>query len=369
MTISQRVSDVRSRLRAGRIGHFVDTTIDQMLGTVINRAPQTKQIGTVVVDTAADDTDYTVTIAGIDITIDSGTGATKITIAAALALAIAADPIVRGLVSAESDGVDTVTVTGLWPGVAFTMEDADANLTTAEETTAAAEGDPIPFGRLVIFTGVNTPEYERLGAVALASLLTAQADVHTVAFVAAATYPWQITVDGQTYSGIVAADTDTATTATAIADAINAALPANTVAATADAGDVTLTAETAGRPFVSSIGSSAAAGVTGRTTNTALDTDVNRAAAGVALFGYDEEDEEYPANAGARIARRGSVWVDNAESPAVGAAVYVELSAGDDSGKFYTTGGATRVRLNRATWGRSGSDDIAEIVFDFTRVA
>lgn len=362
MSISQRAVDVRASLRTGKVGMFVDTGREQIVTSAINDSPQSKKIGTITVSTAANGTDYTVNIGGIPIVVNSGSSATKATIAAAIALAINSDPIVRGLASAESDGVDTVTVTGLWPNVPFDMSTDDANLTVAE-TVSAAGADAVPFGRFVVFTGHgSTPERETFGALAKTSLFTAQVDTHKISHVASAIYPWSVTVDGETYTGNVAVGADAGATATAIAAAINGALPANTVAATTDGADLVLTSELAGRGFVSTVGNAT------KTSTNGPGTDVNRSALGFALFAYDEEGEEYPGNAGMRVARRGSIWVDFDGTPDYGAPVYVDLSS-SNAGRVYATGGANRTRLRDCSWGRVGGDGLVEVIFDFTRAA
>lgn len=363
MSISQRASDVRSHLRIGKVGMFVDTGREQLVASAVNKAPQAKQIGTIKVDTEKSDHLYTVSIAGIPVRAQSGDAATKATVAEAIAEAINYDPIVRGLVSATSDGVDTVTVAALWPGVPFEMVTADDNLTVIEASVAAAEASPVHFGRLVVYTGTGTaPERETYATTASVGVLSAQVDTHTIAHVESAIHPWSITVDGVTYTGNVAAGANSGATATAIAGAINGAVPPNAVAAVADGDDVVLTAELPGRGFESVIG-----GAVKHSTSSAR-TDVNRAAFGFALFAYDEEDEFYPGNFGLRVARRGAVWVDSDESPDHGAPVYVDLSA-DNAGKVFTTSGANRVRLRDCSWGRMGGDGLVEVVFDFTRAA
>jgi hypothetical protein len=370
-----QAGDVRSQRLPGIVGMLVMASMLNELDTVINKSPQAKQVGEIVVDTAANDTDYTVTINGVDITITSDADGTKPEIAAALAAAINAEPLVRGQVEAESDGVDTVTLTGTFPGLAFTASDADANLTTTEEVTAAADAEAIPFGRLVCSTGY-TDEGNKHGFLAKSTLLTAQVATLTVDYVATELYGVEVEVDGERYGVEVAADTDDATTSAAIMTALNLKLPANTVVATnPSATTVVLTAEVAGKPFKVStwqkIGTAASLSVAHTTRSVA--TDVTKAAVGVSLHTYDEEipagetEASYPANAGLKVCRKGLIWVENSESPSVGDPVYVELAAGASSGKFYKTSSATRVLLPNARWERAAglsTDNLAQLKFE-----
>jgi hypothetical protein len=90
-----------------------------------NPRPQTMRVGRrqadsiiLLVDTIADNTDYTVTINGTDFTIDSGVGATNLTIAAALVAEIdgGAEPV------DATDNVDgTFYITGTPSTLAFTV--------------------------------------------------------------------------------------------------------------------------------------------------------------------------------------------------------------------------------------------------------
>jgi hypothetical protein len=371
-----QAGDVRSQRLPGIVGMLVMASMLNELDTVINKSPQAKQVGEIVVDTAANDTDYTVTINGVDITITSDADGTKPEIAAALAAAINAEPLVRGQVEAESDGVDTVTLTGTFPGLAFTASDADANLTTTEEVTAAADAEAIPFGRLVCSTGY-TDEGNKHGFLAKSSLLTAQVDSMVVTYAAGEIYSVGIDIDGETYWVHVAADTDTDTTGAAIVAAINAIMPANTVLAAYTAGSdtITLTAEVAGKAFETKRGlkSGTIARLTLVHTTSGVATDVTKAAAGVSLHTYDEEipagetEASYPANAGLKVCRKGLIWVENSESPSVGDPVYVELAAGANSGKFYKTSSATRVLLPNARWERAAglsTDNLAQLKFE-----
>jgi hypothetical protein len=374
MTISSRAQDVRARRPQGKIGQLAEASYLTETKTVINSDPQAAQVSTLVVDTATNSHEYTLEINGVAISYTADGSATKAEIAAGLVAAIDAEHLVRGQVGAADDGVDTVTLTGEYPGVAFVLSAVDALLTSATLTTAA-EADDVPFGRLVVSGGYSDGEATALGILAASGALEAQVDTLTVDFAAGELYGVSIEIEGESYGVEVAADTDDATTSAAITTALNAMLPANTVVATNPAAtSVVLTAEVAGKAF--KVKRWLKSGTTARLslahTTATKETDLNRMALGVSLYTIDEEnttvegdDVVYPANAGVQIVSDGLVWVENSESVDAGDDVYVELGVSADNGKLFNSSSATRVKLNGATWERaaysSSGDDIAVV--------
>lgn len=317
--------------------------------TLINSAPQAAQVGTIVVDTAANSTAYTVTLNGETVAITSDASATKPEIAAALADAINQDPTLRAAVAAVSNGVDTVTVTGLIPGVVITLTDSDANLTTTAAATAADTADSVAFGAFVMVTGFESQGGNKIGGAVQSGLLAAQVDTVAVTYAAGNVYGLSIDVAGESYGVEVAADTDSATTAAAIRTAINAVMPANTVIAAGSSGNVTLTAEVAGKAFALHTWTKTGSGLATTHTTATAACDLAKVIAGLALLTTDEEVSAtgagaYPANSGVKALKVGDVWVSSSESPAYGDPVYVETS-GTDTGKPYAASSATRIRL------------------------
>jgi hypothetical protein len=233
MTISQRADQVLGQAKQGVAGQKVYTSHLDRSDTLLNSSPQAVQVSTATVTGATNDKAYILTINGIDVTFTSDASATLQEIANGLADAVNAEPLVRGQVSAVSDNVDTVTLTGLTPGLAFTLTEADAELTTAL-VTAAASAAAVPFARAVIDQGFAANGIDRLGALAAAVLFTAQ--VATISVVFGALDEYRVRVrdadSGDLLAEVlVAANTDSATTASDIATALNAALPANSVLA------------------------------------------------------------------------------------------------------------------------------------------
>lgn len=93
----------------------------------------------VSVDTVADDTDYTVTIQGVEFTIDSGTGATDLSIAAALVSAISGGTGATHVYVTPTDNSDgTFDLDAEFDGNEFTVT-VDANMST--ETLIENDGD------------------------------------------------------------------------------------------------------------------------------------------------------------------------------------------------------------------------------------
>lgn len=103
----------------------------------------------VVVDTAANSTPYTITLAGVALTITSDGDATKPEIVAALLAAVEANQDLLAAFQAEADpdATDALLITRRAAGVAFTLT-AGANL-TASLVQAADAGAAIPPGVVV----------------------------------------------------------------------------------------------------------------------------------------------------------------------------------------------------------------------------
>lgn len=384
MSFSQGFGDVRARARQGRVGEWALASHLNRTGFGINQDPQAAQVDTITVDTAANSTEYAFTLNGVSITYTSDASATKPEIADGLAAAVNAEPLVRGQVSAASDGVDLVTLTGLEPGEAFTLTESDSNLSTTSVTTAD-EADPIAFGVGVISQGFRTDEGERLVAAAAEGKFTAQVITVPVSYVASEVIRTKIyEVRGDERHLLAEWDetsaTDQDTTLDAIATALNAALPANSVLVASDPATATqlvFTAEIAGLEFdveVESVGGGASRATITKTNTTgpSPSTSVHRALAGVSLYASEEEAAtvggaagQWAANRGVRYAQTGTVWVTSAESPSEGDTVYIELGA-SGTGQFYTSSGADRVALARsaARWERDGltaSDSLAAL--------
>jgi hypothetical protein len=388
MTISAQASDARGRSRQGIIGMLLFTSHLTQILTAINEDPQAVQIDDITIDTAADDVLYTVTINGVDTTIDSGTGATTTTIRDALIAALLLEPLARGFVIASIKDADELTLTGLTPGLAYTLAvsaGAGGAISAASVQTAATAA-AVPFGRLVIDDGLEPDGVVPLGKLAQASSLTAQVHTLNIIFVASATY--LVTVRDEAGNvlaqGETDADTNTDTTGTAIAATLNGLLPAASVLVASvggGSGDITFTAELAGREFSVEVGTNEEGQVGGAivsqtdTTGPSRVTSVNRAAKGISLHSQNDPtttiggtEGEYAPNVGMRLLKAANaMWVERPGTVAGGDPVFVELGVTADNGKFFTADSATRVRLVKATWERDGinsADGVAGLRID-----
>lgn len=357
-------ADVTRRRPQGHIGDIVELALSNDYDMVVNDSPQTQQVGTIVVDTATNSATYAWTLNGVAMTYVADSSTSDSEVATGIAAAINAEPLVRGQVSASAASA-TVTVTSLYPGLAFTLSDTDAKITSTEATTANDEADAVPFGRLVVSTTYQTDEANRRGGLAKSTAFSAQVDTYAVTYDAGVLINVAIDIEGETYSASHLMATDLDTSLDAIAALLNTALPANSVAVTATPSTATslvLTSELAGKPFTSRMwfGTGADTGAFTKTSTASISTDVTRAAVGVSVRDLDveaatvgESDPEYPANAGVRALKRGKIWVECAQTVTPGQPVYVELDGtGANAGRFYNTTASTRALLPQARWVR-----------------
>lgn len=351
--------DVQTRATQALIGMFAYADPFNQSRTVYNKDPQAVQVDTITVNTGTNSHVYTLEIEGIEIsyTADSSTSTTEVATGLAAAWNDSADAGAYGY--AESSSA-VVTITGWTPDLAYTIDEVDA-LATLANVTAAASGDAVPFGRLMINLGRDTTDpHSVLGCIAKSSKLVAQVDTMTVVYSAAEVYRWNITIEGETYGGEVTANTDSATTATDIATAVNAAMPANTVIAAATSGGaLTLTAEVAGKAFraAGQVASETASRIAIVHTTASMLTDINRAVLGVSMWSPMVESTtigsstpSWPANQGVIVATKGVLWVESAQAITDGDPVYVETGVTADNGQLYNTTSATRIKLNNAVW-------------------
>ncbi len=365
MSISQMAHQIRAREKQGLPGSLVHATPSALLRlSLVNLASQAKQVDTITVDTAADDTVYTFTVNGVSVSYESGTGATETTIRDGLLDAVNAEPAVRGVVVPSENSSTALDLTSVWPGVAFTTLESDSNLSLTL-TTSNAEAAAVGFGLAVIKTPQGADDNQLPGGVALDSLFTAQVATLDFTYDAASILSVQV-VDLHTGRNIGVVNytmaTSKAASAAAIVALLEAQFPANSVAASVGGSDeIVLTAEVAGLEFSASIqGSATAAASNVATTGPNLSTSLLRAFTGIAERRTDVEGESYPANNGFVALLSEQVWVATEESIAHGDPVYVELDdSGGLQGRFYKTDSATRLKLPGLSWVRGAHSDNA----------
>lgn len=368
-------SAVRTTFLPGVLGLLAFPDGNAFVQTGINSAPQAYEVHTITVaGSPTNSHEFTVTINGIDCSYTSDASATSQEVVDGLTEAINNEPGVRATVRAVATSSTVVTVTAITPGVAFTMTDADSDLTCATSTSAAS-ADAIEFGRLVC-SAASLDSTLHLPSVfkPVSTYLTAQVETLTATYSAAEVYYVQIAIEEQVYGPVaVTANTDSATTATDIASAVNGMMPANSViAAGTSGGALTLTAEVAGKAFSVVYGtkSGTAARLTlAHTTATDL-TDIARCMRGITTLHTDVQatsigggTSSYAANEGVNYCTNGCVWVAATEAVTPGSSVYVETS-GASAGLFYATSSATRIKLPRSRfqWGQAqAADGIAQL--------
>lgn len=357
---------VNRRQPRGVVGSALRCLDHNYFGTIINSTPQAKQVATIVVDNQANNQAYTWTIQGLVQSITSDASGTKPEIAAAIAAKINSTPSIGMTVYAVSDGVDKVTITALNPGIGFTVSDSDANLTTTQSVTANAAASDVPMGRMLIVTS-NGPE--KIGGLPLASLMAAQVDQYLLVYDASVEVKVLIEIDGEKYEATHTMATDAATSAAALAAAINYAMPANTVIASNNTATAVLTSEVPGKGFKSSMtfgpGADTAAYTKSSTENT-YGVNIERMLGGVSSYTYGEENTSitddtvvYPKNSGVKVQIKDDVWVADPGSVTVDAAVYVETASGANTGLMYAAPSASRIRIDKklVSWIQSSSAD------------
>lgn len=341
--------------------------------SAINAAGQATQVSTLTVDTATASATYTFVLNGVTITFVNGVSTDTTVVAGLIKDQLIADGY-AGSVANITQATNVITFTAKGPGTAysFTLTDSDAKLTSATGTAAAA-ASAVAFGVVVIETGYSDTGgvVNRKAAIPLTSYFTAQVDTITVVYAASEEYTAYITINGITYATTVIANTDSATTATDLATAINAKMPADTVIAAATSGGaLTLTAEVPGTPFVTGTGvlTTDSRMSVAKTTATPQ-TDIDRVLLGVTIRDpsipyttLDGTTASYPANTVMDILQFGDIAVTSAQTISPGEAVYVETASGASCGLCYNTSSATRIRSNKLVWARDLTNDSAKAV-------
>ncbi len=380
MTTQVLASAVRSTFLAGVLGLLAFPDGNPFIQTGINSTPQAVNVQTITVaGSPTSSHEFIVTINGIDCSYTSDASATSAEVVAGLVAAINNEPGVRATVRAVATSSTVVTVTGITPGVTFTMSDADSDLTCAV-STAAESADAIEFGRLVC-SAASLDSTLHLPSVfkPLSTYLTAQVDSWAITYDAGITITVQVVVDDVPYavtSAVMATDIDTVIDALVVlVNGTVMGLPANSVIATANAASATalvLTSEVPGKAFTSSITFSTGADTAAAAlTRTAPGTsDVSKSMRGITTMHGDTQattigggTTSYAANEGVNFCTNGCVWVASTEAVTPDSDVYVETS-GASAGLFYTTTSATRIKLPRTRfqWGQAqASDGIAQL--------
>ncbi len=336
--------------------------------TGVNQDPQAKQVTTIAVPAAPDNEEaYSVTIDGVTVTFTTDASATQDELGAGLEGEFNETPGARSkMVASYSASTNVLTLTGVWPGVSSTLSvdggTGATELGSPTNTTTADTADAIDFGRVVCTDGYVTDEGNPKVFVPTTSKFSAQVVSLTFAGNTASYYSGTVWINGKAYQwGGVVWDTNLDTTCTAIAAAINAVMPTETVIAASvgsGGGVVTLTAEVEGAEFEAvahASGHADAEATKAYTTGPSRSTSLKRAMVGISVRRLDVEnvtvdgdDPAYAANAGVEVCTRGSMIVQRATSEtwAWGDDVYVSLASAT-KGRLYNSASTDRVWIGR----------------------
>jgi hypothetical protein len=355
----QTATQVRDRRPIGFIGSVL-ALLASITG--INQSPQAKQVTTISVHAAPDDSvDYVVTIDGVACTYAADSSSTQDEVGAGLVDAINSTPGARAKCVASYAG-GTLTLTGVWPGVSFTVTvnsaDTTNDLGSPTNSTEADSADVVEFGLVLASDGTVTDEGVPKVFVPTTSSFSAQVISFTFAGNTGSYYHGTVDVNGKSYPwGGVVWNTDLDTTCTAIAAAINAVMPTETVIAASvgsGGGVVTLTAEVEGAEFEAEAhaqGHADAEATKAYTTGPSVSTSLKRAMVGLSCRRLDVEnqtiggdDPAYAANQGVEVLRKGTMVVERTttETWARGDELYVSLASAT-KGRLYDTAGTDRV--------------------------
>jgi len=375
-----RAGQVQSRDAQAFIGQVIGNYLAELL---TNKAPATKQVSTITVGGANNSTPYTVTIDGESASYTSDATATVAEIHAGLIAAINAAPAVRGKM-VPSGTSPTLTLTGVYPGIAYTVsvdDDSTGDLGAVAATTATDSADPVSFGLAMVKTGFMTDEADPVGHVATTSDFTAQVITMTVGTDVTANNGLSTLIQfrGQRFTVESEFNASHAQTLTDHTANINTLLDAkygtgNGIVAANNGDDITLTAENPGDEFeawTTATGSGTGVVSKAYTTGPSTATSFMRVFAGVSKRRHDIEDTTlggddpaYPANVGVETVYEGDIWVSSAQSISYGDGVYVSLATAT-KGKFYNAIGTDYIWLppEVARWERdersTGSASIA----------
>ncbi|TXH44873.1 MAG: hypothetical protein E6Q97_32120 [Desulfurellales bacterium] len=309
------------------------------------------QITTVEVTSAVNDGIHTLTItyngASVSVSYTADGSATASEVAGGLEAALDAEPLLGALFVA-SVSTATITLTGRVPGQSFVASWGTVGAATVTNTQAAAEAGAIPPGRGVIARSTTYPKQCKLPATTdhvlkvINATPTAENSIaYQIAVIAdlnfdgvVETYPAVYTSDGSaTVQEIVEG----------LQAALDAQMPANTIAITEDNTKLIFTGELPGLDFhvtATETGSSAT-----WTIANATDLTSPRFLGVAALdrsFEQNASDElEYPGGSAVQVLTSGQIWaeLDAGVSPSIGAQVWCRLNATSPEvrGAFRTT--------------------------------
>lgn len=363
----ERASDVRTNRPIGFIGQGIGYTRTRSGN---NQRPQAAMVVTIAIPASPDNsTAYSVTVDGVTATYTTDASATQAELGAGLVAAIQVAAGIRSRMAPSYAG-GTLTLTGAWPGISYTVSASGGSgggaIGTATTATAAASATAVSFGRAICTDGYVTNEGTPKVFMPTTALFSAQVTTFTYASVAANDIiSTTVEMNGKQCTVVTPYNSSHAQTLTDhTADLevrLNAEFGAGVGAVAANASnDITITADVAGAEFYASstIGGTGGGTVTkADTTGPSIATSVGRALIGVSKRRADVEnvtvdgdDPAYPANSGVEYFTRGEVVVarDTSETWDLNSETWVSVSTSASlSGRIYDTGSSTRVWIPR----------------------
>lgn len=358
-------------LKVGFAGQIYDDgPID--LVSLVNDDPQAKQISTITIDSASNDTQYAVTINGLEASYTSASsGATTSSIAEGLRESLFEEPGLAPIRFTVSGAV--ITATSRDPGFEFTIAEDDASLSVAT-SQSAADAAAVEFGRMVV--RLANQDGVKRGRKVESGDFTGSLFTLTNTADNSVEYSFDISLDGVDYN--VAFTSDASATSNEISTGLKAAVDALSlgITATVDGSDDLVLQGDDGVEFQVVNLAAGGAGALSVDSQTAANfpgeflLSVRSDAVPGFLLERDGIGSGYPKNYTMACAREGRFLVEVEGSVTVGNPVYVRTSADgslDEIGGFADASGTGLVRIDNLfnlSWHDSLSGDFAVLQID-----
>jgi len=307
-------TSVQKDMPRGRAGDLANSR-DVIEDNLKNHEPEQKKEVDVTVDTASDDTDYEYTAEGTTVSITSGTGATKSSIAQKLADRHNNSPLLRAKVAASASG-DTVTLKSVDDGFDFSFSESDANLSNTKVQDAKEAADTA-VGRAIDEDG---RELDETNFTPKSVTFTHGGGAGSDIAIRIASGVYQ--VSGDDASGMVSSIDGHSE----LGDVLDASEPSG--------GEVKIETQVAG-DFFEIVDSDDLQSLDSFTEG---DT-IKDILAGVSRSSYAEEMGDkyvYPGESGVVVLLEGEIYVEGGDNASRGDPVFVDMT-GDDAGTFDTS--------------------------------
>jgi hypothetical protein len=330
------------------------------ISTYINNDPKAKQIVDVVASASVEGVNYFVTISGVTVGYVAQSGDGLPEVADGLEAAINGEPILAGILLAESNGVNTVTLTALYGGQGYSVTNLQVGL-AASVVQANATADPVPFGRVVI--SVDGDGRDQLCRLAKAISLAKQSALFEVSEgIDGEAIRLKVEHDGNLF--VAEHVYASGQTANDVTDALEAAfnLLGAPITAVADGDELKIEVDVAGDQFkIVSFSNEL------KLESQTAGDDINDLALGITLQSFNVENGIYPGGRPMAIKDdSGRVFVETEDAASLHKKVYVRLAANggfDKLGGFRATPAPGCVLLKNAKWHRVFDSNLAVVQF------